>query len=41
MDKQERGQGLGWMGWDAGFSLCEPLYVEWISNKGLLDSTEN
>ena len=37
-----KGQGVGeGMEWEVGVSRCKLLYMEWINNKVLLDSTEN
>ena len=34
-------QGGGGMDWEFEISRCKPLYIEWINNKVLLDSTGN
>ena len=37
-----KGQGVGeGMEWEVGVSRCKLLYMEWINNKVLLDSTGN
>ena len=35
------GEVWGGMEWEAGFSRCKLLYMEWINNKVLLYSTGN
>ena len=34
-----RGEGRGGMNWGFGISRCKLLYIEWINNKVLLNST--
>ena len=36
-----RWEGEGGMDWEFGISRCKLLYIEWINNKVLLNSTGN